>query len=195
MVEILGDFDDNLPQAQEYLRIQFLPSSYSLKQRWRNNGLSADFMADYLTTFFPNTESDLTKVDRQAEIKSTIGFIANELLENAMKFSEESVSYPISITLYLLESKLVFVATNSMDDRRAKMLRAFIEKLLSCDPTVMYIEQVEKSALAENEANSGLGILTAISDYSAKIGWKIETVRQNPQILTVTTMVQLAVGV
>lgn len=41
-----------LPPSQEFLLINFSSSSIPLNQRSRNNGLSADFIADYLTTFF-----------------------------------------------------------------------------------------------------------------------------------------------
>jgi hypothetical protein len=48
---VLGNFIENLPPSQEYLILSFSPSSIPLKQRWRNNCLSADFLADYLSTF------------------------------------------------------------------------------------------------------------------------------------------------
>ena len=52
MTQKFGDFIDEMPDRQEYLIIAFSPSSISLQERWRNNGLSADFMADYFITFF-----------------------------------------------------------------------------------------------------------------------------------------------
>jgi hypothetical protein len=33
----------------EYLKIGFSPTSIPIQQRWRNNGLSANFLADYLS--------------------------------------------------------------------------------------------------------------------------------------------------
>ena len=93
MAEIFGDFIDYLPSSQEFLIIGFSPSSTPLKQRWRNNGLSADFLADYLTTFFPGKEDDPNTIQRQAEVKNAVSYIANELLENAMKFNCGNASY------------------------------------------------------------------------------------------------------
>jgi hypothetical protein len=52
MIKILGNFIESLPEAEEYLMIGFSPSSLPLKKRWQNNGISADFMADYLRAFF-----------------------------------------------------------------------------------------------------------------------------------------------
>ncbi|HSF76291.1 MAG TPA: ATP-binding protein, partial [Microcoleus sp.] len=71
MTQIFGDFIEQ-PASQEYLIMGFSPSSVPLKQRWRNNGLSADFLADYLTTFFPGNQDDPSTIERQAEIKSAV---------------------------------------------------------------------------------------------------------------------------
>jgi hypothetical protein len=49
--KIFGDFNQNLPAVQHFLAITFAPDSASVKQRWHNNGLSADFMADYFALF------------------------------------------------------------------------------------------------------------------------------------------------
>jgi hypothetical protein len=193
VTQIFGDFIDDLPPSQEYLIVGFSPSSVPLKQRWRNNGLSADFLADYFTTFFPSSQSDRTESDRQAEIKSAVSYIANELLENAIKFNDETSQYPISIHLQLHNDKLVFLTTNSISAEAAEKFQAFIQELMTSDPNELYIHQLEKSAEDESNTISGLGILTMINDYLAEIGWKFETVQKETEVITVTTMVQLAV--
>ncbi|MDY6937502.1 MAG: ATP-binding protein [Cyanobacteriota bacterium] len=193
MTQIFGDFDEGLPISEEFLVIGFSPSSIPLKQRWRNNGLSADFMADYLMTFFLGNDSDPTLKHKQAEIRSAIGFIANELLENAMKFNDESSPYPISIRLQLYAGQLMFVTRNSVPPDRVPPFKLFLTELMASDPAQMYIRQLEKNAIEENSGSSGLGFLTMMSDYLAKLGWKFETVCQDPKTITVTTMVQLTV--
>jgi len=35
--------------------------------------------------------------------------------------------------------------------------------------------------------------LTMLTDYSAKIGWKFQTVHKDPEVIAVTTMVQLTI--
>jgi Uncharacterized protein conserved in bacteria len=57
----------------------------------------------------------------------------------------------------------------------------------------MYIEKLEKNAADESSTDSGLGLLTMLNDYSAKMGWKFETVQKDPEVIAVTTMVQLTV--
>ena len=193
LTQIFGDFIDDLPPSQEYLIVGFSPSSVPLKQRWRNNGLWADFLADYFTTFFPSSQSDRTESDRQAEIKSAVSYIANELLENAIKFNDETSQYPISIHLQLHNDRLVFLTTNSISAEAAEKFQAFIQELMTSDPNELYIHQLEKSAEDESNTISGLGILTMINDYLAEIGWKFETVQKETEVISVTTMVQLPV--
>ncbi|MEG4286136.1 ATP-binding protein [Microcoleus sp. A006_D1] len=192
MIQTFGDFIEPSP-SQEYLIIGFSPSSIPLKQRWRNNGLSADFLADYLTTFFPGNEDDPSTIDRQAEIKSAVSYIANELLENAMKFNDESSEHPIDIKLQLESDRLIFSVANSIPGSSVGKFQAYIQHLLASDPNELYIDRLEKNAAEESCTDSGLGLLTMLSDYTAKIGWKFQTVQKDPEVIAVTTMVQLIV--
>ena len=73
MAQIFGDFIETSEDNGEYLKISFHPGSTSLQQRWRNNGLSADFLAGYLSTFFPG--DDRSSAERQSNIKDAISFI------------------------------------------------------------------------------------------------------------------------
>ena len=190
MIQTFGDFIE-LPASQEYLIIGFSPSSVPLKQRWRNNGLSADFMADYLATFFPGNEDDSSTIERQAEIKSAVSYIANELLENAMKFNNETSDYPINIKLQLESDGVLFSVANSISPQGVDKFQAYIQQLLASEPSELYIQQLEKNAVEESCTDSGLGLLTMLTDYSAKIGWKFQTVHKDPEVIAVTTIVQL----
>jgi hypothetical protein len=192
MIQTFGDFIE-LPASQEYLIIGFSPSSIPLKQRWRNNGLSADFMADYLATFFPGNEDDSSTIERQAEIKSAVSYIANELLENAMKFNNETSQYPINIKLQLESEGVLFSVVNSISRQGVDKFQAYIQQLLASEPSELYIQQLEKNAVEESCTDSGLGLLTMLTDYSAKIGWKFQTVHKDPEVIAVTTMVQLTI--
>ena len=192
MIQTFGDFIEQ-SASQEYLIIGFSPSSIPLKQRWRNNGLSADFLADYLTSFFPGNEDDPSTIDRQAEIKSAVSYIANELLENAMKFNDETSEYPIDIKLQLESDGVIFSVANSIPPKAVGKFQAYIQQLLASEPSELYIQQLENNAANESCTGSGLGLLTMLSDYTAKIGWKFQTVQQDPELIAVTTMVQLTV--
>jgi len=192
MIQTFGDFIEQ-SASPEYLIIGFSPSSISMKQRWRNNGLSADFLADYLTSFFPGNEDEPSTIDRQAEIKSAVSYIANELLENAMKFNDETSEYPIDIKLQLESDGVIFSVANSIPPKAVGKFQAYIQQLLASEPSELYIQQLENNAADDNCNGSGLGLLTMLSDYTAKIGWKFQTVQKDPELIAVTTMVQLRV--
>jgi hypothetical protein len=193
MTQIFGDYNEGHPTSPEFLIIGFSPSSIPLQQRWRNNGLSADFMADYLMTFFLGDDDDPASMQHQAEVKSAVGYIANELLENAMKFNHESSQRPISIQLQLHPHSLMFFTTNTIAPDQISKFQTYLTQLTSCDPEELYLEQLEKNALDEEGGGSGLGFLTMMNDYMAHLGWKFETLQTDPNITTVTTMVQLDV--
>lgn len=192
MTQILGDFQEDIPTNHEFLMIGFLPHSISLKQRWRNNGLSADFVADYLTTFFPASESEPATVDKQVQLKEAVNYIANELIDNAMKFNHENSDYPVKFGLHLLENRLVLTSTNCVSPEVLANFYEFVNELQNSELEDFYIRQLEKGA-EENSQESQLGILTMRKDYLATVGWKIETVQKDPEIITLTTRVQLSV--
>ncbi len=191
MSEIFGHYLEISNISQEFLVIGFSPSSASLQQRWRNNGLSANFMADYVTAFFPQTGLNSITPQQLAEIKDAVGFIANELLENAMKFSDSQSSHPINIQVRLSPEKLFFCVENTIVNSAVKPFQDYIQKLLTSDPEELYIHQVEQNL--ENETSSRLGYLMMINDYSAQIGWKFQTVQTDPLLITVTTVVSLGI--
>lgn len=189
--QTFGEFVADLPESQEYLLLVFSPSSFPLKKRWRTNGLSADFLADYLAIFFPADENDPEIMDKQKQIQSMVSYIANELLENAMKFSDHTAPMSIRIELQLYLSKLVFLVRNSVRPDVMKNYQAFIQEVLNSDPDELMMRRLEQIAEDDTLQSSGLGLVTILNDYSARVGWKFETVPETSDIALVTTMVQV----
>ncbi len=190
--QIFGYFLEK-PLKDEHLTLGFSPSRIPLKKRWRNNGLSADFIAEYLTTFFPINPQEDSKTNANYEIKSAVSYIANELLENAMKYCDVNVEYPITLHLELQSNEVRIFINNSVTGSGSEKFKSFIKELSDSNPEEFYLRQVEKNADDENNGGSGLGFLTIVNDYSAKIGWKFQIVQHEPDIIAVTTMVQLIV--
>ena len=191
MTQIFGDFTEMNNSGHEYLRIGFSPTSRSLQQRWHNNGLSADFLADYLSTFFPGEDS--SSKERQAEIKDAISFIANELLENAMKFNFAPSQQPISIEMYLEENEISLYVTNSIEPQTKADFQNLIQRLLTEDTDELFMEQLTRNAEDESSGESGLGYLTMLNDYGTKLAWKFSTPESNSGMIAVTTMARLTV--
>lgn len=193
MIHVFGNFSEEARPCQEYLTLVFSPTAMPIKKRWAQNGLSADFLAEYFGVFFLGSEDSNTGSNRQSEVKSAVSYIANELLENAMKFHDDRQRYNVSLTLQLHPNQLVFFTRNSVKPETVGEFKFFIQELLANDPGELYIRKVEESAVEKNSPKSRLGFLTMMNDYLAKIGWKFETVQQNPETIALTTMVQLEV--
>ena len=197
MNQIFGHFIENLPAREEYLSIGFSPSHLPLKKRWQNNGLSADFIADYFKVFFISRQEEDEGLESEMvteNLCNAVKYIANELLENAMKFNDDSTRYPISIQLQLYVDHIVFCVSNSVDFETTIKFQEHIKKLLNSDTQELYLQQLERNASSDsNRFTSGLGLLTMINDYMAQLGWKFEEIEIDPEITVVTTMVNLTV--
>jgi len=196
MPQIFGDFVESFPPAQDSLELSFTPNSLPIKKRWRSNRLSANFMADYFCSFLPVDEDDPAQKRRLKESKGAVSYVANELLENAIKFNDLGTNFKIKFGIYFIEEAdltAVLFATNSVSAEGLDKFQKFIQELLCSDPEKLYVQQIEKSAEEENSGASGLGFLTMINDYSAKLGWKFEIVQKDPKMIAVTTMVLVPV--
>jgi len=193
--EIFGDFnDEKQPECEEYLSIRFSPSRLPLKKRWENNGLSADFISEYFKIFYVSRQEengDILNDILLENLQNSVKYVANELLENAMKF-QAPIIYPTAarIFLSLYNDKLVFYIKHSITAQQAESFEIFIKKILENDPQALYMEAMRESAREENAHRSGIGLLSMICDYNAKLGWKFESIDGVP-LVTVTTMVTL----
>ncbi len=197
MNQVFGEFIEEFPIEHDSLELSFTSSSRPIKRQWRNNRLSAYFIADYFSNFLPINDDNPDEENRLEVSKNAISYVGNELLENAMKFNEEINHDQVKFGIHLLEDMekvtAVIFTKNSITPQRYEKFQALIRELLSVDPNELYIQQVEKTALYEHDEASGLGLLTIINDYSAKLGWKFELDPSNLQVITVTTMAQIVV--
>jgi hypothetical protein len=191
MTQIFGPFIERKDDDSEYLKIGFSPTSIPIQQRWRNNGLSADFLADYLSTFFPG--DDRAAAERQAELKGAISYVANELLENAMKFSYAPSQHAIGIAMYLEADAVSLYVTNSVDPHTVAAFQQAIARLLTGDIDTLYMEQLTHNAESDSIEGSSLGYLTMLHDYGVTLAWKFAPSLQDPDVITVTTMARLSV--
>ncbi|MBF0266353.1 MAG: ATP-binding protein [Gammaproteobacteria bacterium] len=189
-MEIYGEYQSiDSDQSLEQLNLSFNPSSIPLKQRWRNNGLSADFLGDYVKTFFPKDESDPTTEYKQAEIKSNVSYIANELLENSMKYSSLNSHAMISIAVYLMPEQIIIQGINEGSEQQWSNLLKIINELQENDPADLFVQRMEQDALGET--SSGLGLITMINDYDADLSWKVNTMHSGDKLIT--TQVKISI--
>ena len=192
MIKILGNYIETLPEAEEYLMIGFSPSSLPLKKRWQNNGISADFMADYLRAFFISKYAEASQEENMLveNLKSAVRYIGNELL----KFQDEKTACAAKIFLSLYQEKLVFQIRNGCNIEQANNFQTFIEqKLLVGNPRQLYLEALRNSAKRGENAPSQVGLLSMIGDYSAQLGWKFEPGDADSSFMVISTTVCLTI--
>jgi hypothetical protein len=189
MAQIFGEFTEDFSERSEFLVLGFSPSSLPIQLRWKTNGLSADFLGDYVKNFFPGDTS--AALNKQTEVRHAVSFVANELLENAMKYSDKSAGQAINLEVHLFSDRLIFLSKNSVHQDAIASFHSYLQELTTGDIGEMYINQVEKSVDNEESENSGLGYLTMLMDYDAILGWKFEQISNMKPATMVTTMVQL----
>jgi hypothetical protein len=185
--QTFGACGQELGGRREYLTLAFSPLSAPLRSRWRNNGLSADFLGDYVTTFLPADGTAASAEGGKNEIKHAVTYIANELLENAMKYHEHNVDVPIGIHLELTSTQITVSASNGISDEQAQSYQKFVERILQEDASDLLVRQLEESAGGDESTKSCLGLLTIITDYGAQLGWRFEVHPTLSEIMTVST--------
>jgi hypothetical protein len=142
--QTLGHWGQGSDDRCEYLALSFSPLSAPLRSRWRNNGVSADFLGDYVMTFLP-TDGEAAG-SNQSEIRHAVTYIANEFLENAMKYHKRDVDIPIGIRLELTSDHITVSASNGIDTGQAQRYKAFVEDILNGDVAELLLKQLEVSS-------------------------------------------------
>jgi hypothetical protein len=195
MAQLYGDFLAAFPPNHNALTLTFSPGSAPLQQRWRNNRLAAHFVAEYFAHLLPLEAQDPSSQQRMQARKGAVSYVANELLENAMKFHDPEANVAVQCGIHLLddpEVTAIIFTTNSIKPAGVDKFQAFITALLAADPTELYMQHMEDSVAAESPT-SGLGLLTLINDYGARLGWKFDVMHGDRLVVIVTTMAQIKV--
>ena len=58
MHKVFGDYIEKFPPQLDSLEMIFTPTADSIRKRWSNNRLSAQFVADYCSAFLPVDDDD-----------------------------------------------------------------------------------------------------------------------------------------
>lgn len=190
-IQTYGEFLETIPPSDEYLTLNFSPHNVPRKQRWKNYGLSADFLGDYFAAFFPDAAVPDSKINQRDTVKAAVSYVTNELLENAVKYTAVSGQHPISISLHLYSRQIIFHVTNCTDIVLAAGYQQFIQELLAADLDQYYLQQLEKAAAGSGQ--SCMGILTMMNDYATRFGWKFATLETASNIIQVDVLAYLDV--
>ena len=133
-----------------------------LDLHWQHCGMTSDFLG----TFFAAGMAD-PSVDPN-EVRHNIGYLVNEVLENAVKFRS---SGDVVVGVLLQENNFMLSVTNLIETEHVARFQDILSQFDGNDPGELLIERIERNA-ADPESNaSGLGLLTLMSDYGVRLGW------------------------
>lgn len=187
MTLILGDYLESLPHEEKAVTISFF-FNYELTNEERlDNESSFNLIVTYALNFIHQNRHENYKAS-MSTIRESIEYIANELLENSMKYGDRLLP-KITITIHITEKKIFIISTNLIDESRSKKFKSHVQKLLDSDISDMYLRQIEDNISVSHK--SGLGFLSMINDYDAQIGWKFEA-SEHPKKKLSSVMVQIS---
>ncbi len=129
---------------------------------WHHCTTTSEFLGEFFA---------LQKPDRTPEANETrhgIGYLANELLENAIKFRRPG---DIMIETSLDGARFEMKVTNFVEPAVAARFQELLSEVTSRDPGDLLIERIEANAADSSSSGSGLGLLTLMNDYGAELGW------------------------
>ncbi|WP_298821538.1 ATP-binding protein [uncultured Roseibium sp.] len=132
-----------------------------LELSWHHCGVTSDFIGEYFSRACPG---DVDPVDA----RHSISYMINEILENAVKFRYGG---DVAIDSSLLGETFEIQIVNKIDNETASRFQELLRELLERDPGELLLEKIEENALNPDSTGSGLGLLTLMSDYEAKLGW------------------------
>lgn len=183
-----GDyFEPDDGRVEGHLSLSFQSQNLDMDELWESSVLSAKFLSTFWGKFLPVPDSAHGAIRKQVE--DAVHYVCGELLGNAVKFSHDP-EYLIEICVYIHENELRFYIRNSVKPEDFENFVVFIKRLLSEDPSELFLEQMEKSA-EEGSSESGVGFLTLINDYGVNLSWRFEERKSGKKI--VTTLARLPI--
>jgi hypothetical protein len=147
------------------LELRFQPLDFVM--HWHRCSLTADYFAAHLAYTFDNRD----------EARAVLSTVANELLENAVKFSSDK-SLPASLTLNHFGEWLAIETRNRTDARRASALAALERDFDGGSAEALFLARIESTA-GNAGSPSGLGLLVLKKDYGVRLAIEIEPIDED----------------
>lgn len=151
------------PEVTPAVRLRLLDGPLDLA--WKHSGMTSDFIAEMMAPRFHPTKRLYN------QLRQDIGYLANELIENAIKFRAPGEV----VVEALAQSDCVRLRVcNFVDRETAARFQRLLVTVTNGDPGDLLIQQIEASATSASGNASGLGLLTLMSDYEVQFAWLFE---------------------
>ncbi|OAP36481.1 ATP-binding protein [Sinorhizobium glycinis] len=129
---------------------------------WKHCAMTSDFVAEFVALRY-RTSRNLYK-----EVRHNVGYLTNELIENAVKFR---ASGEIVVETAVASNAFRAKVSNFVDKETARRFQHLLSEITTGDPGELLIKRIEENALGASPGGSGLGLLTLMSDYGAHFAW------------------------
>ncbi|WP_342236948.1 slr1658 superfamily regulator [Inquilinus sp. OTU3971] len=143
-----------------------------LELNWHHCAITSDFISDLcmLRIRWSFQES--------RDVRHSVAYLTNELLENAVKFKASgNIGVQAAVT-----SRCFTVKTwNRIAAGSALRLQNLLSELMAGDAADLLIRKIESNAHS-GTVESGLGLLTLMSDYGVRLAWTFEAVDRSDEV-------------
>jgi hypothetical protein len=171
MTTLYGPAEIMIGMKERVSRIRLFDGPLDL--RWHHCASTSDFIADLFALPFRASR------DGYREVRHNIGYIVNELVENALKFREPG---EITIEAAMDVDSFKIKVSNVVSLERAAAFQMLLTDITVGDPGDLLIQRIEANALDPETSGSGLGLLTLMSDYGARLAWIFSPVDENRRV-------------
>lgn len=144
---------------------------------WQHASATCEFLGDVFATRHAKAGQDY------GEARHSIIYLVNELLENAIKFRSPG---DVELRCSLENGTFELVVRNLASREVATGFQSLLSEVTSRDPGELLIERIEANAADETSSASGLGILTLMNDYGARLGWTFEEASREDAVVLST---------
>ncbi len=103
------------------------------------------------------------------EARHSVGYLVNELLENAVKFRAPG---DVLVESSLDGNRFEIKVSNYISEETSRRFQPLLAEITQGDPGELLIQRIEANAGDAFSSGSGLGLLTLMSDYGARLGWR-----------------------
>lgn len=149
------------------LSIDLLTPIHSLDD-WKKCGIVANFFGSYQALDYKYSSENVV---------SLISTIANELIENSVKFSFKNSS--INLKMQKIGPFISLETTNLASDKQIKKLTCFINKVQKKSFEHLFYDTIENSNHKSNV--SELGLITIMKDYTSDCSIELKKVTTSNQ--------------
>lgn len=180
--QLFGSADITFEQGEVFCCLELFDGPLELS--WHHCTTTSDFVSE-LCALRTNLPPPQIK-----ETRHSVSYLANELIENAVKFKTAG---NVGIQVAANGDSFNMKVSNTIDARSAERLQSLVSELMDGEPSDLLIRRIELNAARPGSAESGLGLLTLMSDYGVRFAWAFAPADHSNQV-NLETYATLPVG-